>query len=337
MTTTIRARGPRELLAYVPFRLGYRPDDSAVLVSLRTARGRVGLVARIDLSDLADLENGPQVARTLVSHLCSDGASRAALVVYSDADLRSGGAGAARNGRRSSTAGMPRKPFSATSRSGSSRRAATTRSTASTRCAARRRPPAQRPRVHRGRRAHGSRRRVGRCLPCPLLRDPGDGRRAPASGCPGGARWRARREGRSRRRAATPLRCGAARAWRHGGPRRRSSTDGTASTNRPGTVRWTVRGEPGAPAGAPGRLEAALESIPVRDAVLLSFVAGNDELSGLTASAVQGPQVDAGTASVIAAIVDPVAGRPPDEEMALRTRGPGSGRGRGAQGRQALR
>ena len=90
MTTTIRARGPRELLAYVPFRLGYRPDDSAVLISLRTPRGRVGLVARVDLGDLADLEHGPQVARTLVSHLCSDGARRAVLVVYTDADLRTG-------------------------------------------------------------------------------------------------------------------------------------------------------------------------------------------------------------------------------------------------------
>ena len=96
MTTTIRARGPQELLAYIPFRLGYRPQDSGVLVSLRTSRGRVGLVARVDLDDLADLEHGPQVARTLVSHLSSDGATRAVLVVYADVDLRAGGAPAAR-------------------------------------------------------------------------------------------------------------------------------------------------------------------------------------------------------------------------------------------------
>uniref|UniRef100_UPI000ADF4B3B DUF4192 domain-containing protein n=1 Tax=Cellulosimicrobium cellulans TaxID=1710 RepID=UPI000ADF4B3B len=88
MTTLIRARSPRELLAYVPYRLGYRPRDSVVLVGLRGPRGRVGLVVRVDVDDLADLERGPQVARTVLAHLSADGARRVVLVAYTDAPLR---------------------------------------------------------------------------------------------------------------------------------------------------------------------------------------------------------------------------------------------------------
>ncbi|WP_196217304.1 DUF4192 domain-containing protein, partial [Cellulosimicrobium composti] len=96
MTTVIRAQGPRELLAYVPYRLGYRPRDSVVLVGLRPPRGRVGLVVRVDVADLADLEHGPQVARSVVGHLAADGAQRVVLVAYTDAPLRTGGDGVAR-------------------------------------------------------------------------------------------------------------------------------------------------------------------------------------------------------------------------------------------------
>jgi len=87
-TTTIRVNEPRELLAYLPHQLGFRPRDSAVAVSLRPPRGQVGLVARVDLADLGDLEAGPQVARGLVAHLGADRAARAVLVLYTDDDPR---------------------------------------------------------------------------------------------------------------------------------------------------------------------------------------------------------------------------------------------------------
>lgn len=87
-TTTIRVREPRELLALLPYQLGFHPQESCVAVSLRAPRGRVGLVARMDLRDLGDLEHGPQTARALVSHLVSDGARRAVLVLYTDSDPR---------------------------------------------------------------------------------------------------------------------------------------------------------------------------------------------------------------------------------------------------------
>ncbi|HUX69871.1 MAG TPA: DUF4192 domain-containing protein [Cellulomonadaceae bacterium] len=85
-TTTIRVREPRELIALIPHQLGFQPDESAVVVSLREPRGRVGLVARVDLDDLSDASSGPQLARTLVTHLVHDGAARAVLVLYTADD-----------------------------------------------------------------------------------------------------------------------------------------------------------------------------------------------------------------------------------------------------------
>lgn len=82
----LRIDEPRELLALVPHLLGFLPHDSAVAVSLRGPRRRVGLVARVDLDDVADLRHGPQVARALAAHLDRDGARAAVLVVYAGAD-----------------------------------------------------------------------------------------------------------------------------------------------------------------------------------------------------------------------------------------------------------
>lgn len=87
-TTTLRVSEPQEILALVPHRLGFRPRDSAVAVSLRPPRGAVGLVVRVDLPHLADPADGPLLARTLVAHLGRDGARRGILVLYTDRDPR---------------------------------------------------------------------------------------------------------------------------------------------------------------------------------------------------------------------------------------------------------
>lgn len=84
MTTTLRIREPQELLALIPYQLGFQPLTSAVVVSLRGARRRVGLVARVDLSDLREDDDGRQLARELVSHVASDGGRSAVLVLYPD-------------------------------------------------------------------------------------------------------------------------------------------------------------------------------------------------------------------------------------------------------------
>lgn len=83
--TTIRTSEPRELLALIPYQLGFQPVESVVLVSLRAPRLRVGLVARVDLIDLIAEGTGPGLAATLVSQLVQDGARRAVLVVYTTA------------------------------------------------------------------------------------------------------------------------------------------------------------------------------------------------------------------------------------------------------------
>ncbi|MCC2308589.1 DUF4192 domain-containing protein [Cellulomonas chengniuliangii] len=87
-TTTVRVNDPRELLAYLPHQLGFAPRESAVAVSLRAPRGRVGLVARVDLADLGHSETGPQVARGLVAHLGANRACGAVLVLYTASDPR---------------------------------------------------------------------------------------------------------------------------------------------------------------------------------------------------------------------------------------------------------
>lgn len=81
---TIRVSEPRELLAFIPHRMGFRPRESAVLVSLRPPRGEVGLVMRVDLADLADPLVGPQLARSAITTLDGDGARRVMGVLYTD-------------------------------------------------------------------------------------------------------------------------------------------------------------------------------------------------------------------------------------------------------------
>ncbi|KZM36083.1 DUF4192 domain-containing protein [Oerskovia enterophila] len=303
MTTTIRARGPRELLAYVPFRLGYRPADSTVLISLRAPRGRVGLVARTDLADLADLEHGPQVARTLVSHLCADGARRAVLVVYTDVDLRVGGAPAARE-----RAAVEHCREAAEDFLGDLEvwvvgpRGYSSLDCLDEACC----PAAGRPltdlestqvgahMVLAGAAVAPSR---AHSFAIPVL-EPALRRRAVRAS----ARWRADRE------KALAVGGDAAARWRAGGLEAWRSAVAVAE-RREGV------GETALPPALLGRLEAALESIPVRDAVLLSFAAGTEDVARLTATAVPGPQVEAGTASAIAAMVDPAVGLPPDPDV----------------------
>lgn len=75
-TKTIRINEPSELLALIPYQLGFIPTDSLVAISLREPRGRVGLIVRIDL------DGAEGSAASLAGHLAADGAARAAIVAY---------------------------------------------------------------------------------------------------------------------------------------------------------------------------------------------------------------------------------------------------------------
>lgn len=78
----IRVGEARELLAYIPFQLGFEPRESLVAVSVRARNSRVGLVARVDLAALAEREDGAETARFVAERLGADRAARVVLVVY---------------------------------------------------------------------------------------------------------------------------------------------------------------------------------------------------------------------------------------------------------------
>ena len=70
--------GPASLLAHAAYSLGFTPTDSLVAVSLRGPNSRVGVVARVDLSDACE------AAPVLAGHLRTDKADQVMLVVYTD-------------------------------------------------------------------------------------------------------------------------------------------------------------------------------------------------------------------------------------------------------------
>ncbi|OLT51344.1 DUF4192 domain-containing protein [Cellulosimicrobium sp. CUA-896] len=311
MTTLIRARGPRELLAYVPYRLGYRPRDSVVLVGLRGPRGRVGLVVRVDVEDLADVERGPQVARTVLAHLAADGAGRVVLVAYTDAPLRAAVPTAARERAavehcREAVESLlgPTDVWvvSSTGWSGLD-------CTDLTCCPADGRPL---------RELEGSEVGAHMVLAGESVADS----REEALRIPRATADARRRAARAARRARA--RPGAPQLGTLSGvPSGAPSAGTTVAWRLEGLRAWRsatallADGEGGVPATLPatlvGRLEAALESVPVRDAVLLSLVPGGDD--DLAERTVRGVDAEAGTGAAIARLVDPAVAVVPDPSL----------------------
>jgi len=84
-TQTVRLTEPRDLIAHIPYRLGFHPAESAVLVVLHlTPRGtrQVGLVARMDLADLAGPGTGASAASVLAGHVAACEPDEVQLVLY---------------------------------------------------------------------------------------------------------------------------------------------------------------------------------------------------------------------------------------------------------------
>ncbi|OJX94457.1 MAG: hypothetical protein BGO96_16475 [Micrococcales bacterium 73-15] len=77
----LRATGVEEVLSYVPHALGFHPESSVVLISLRPPRGRLGLTMRCDLEPLASPRAGDLLA-ALASHVRADGGTQVFCVVY---------------------------------------------------------------------------------------------------------------------------------------------------------------------------------------------------------------------------------------------------------------
>ena len=79
MTADITLRGPGDVLAVLPYQLGYHPRSCVVAVSLRDRR--VGLVAR---TDLPPPEHAGTVVDALVGPLLRDGATSVIVIGYED-------------------------------------------------------------------------------------------------------------------------------------------------------------------------------------------------------------------------------------------------------------
>ncbi|MCP2281643.1 protein of unknown function (DUF4192) [Promicromonospora umidemergens] len=337
--TVVRVAGPEDLLAYIPYRLGFEPAESVVAVSLTGPRQRVGLVARVDLDDLRlrqpDDPEGPDgaaTARWLADHVVADGADRAVVVLYTATD-----------------------PFVPT---GAARRAVDL-----LRARLERRLP--------GTEAWLVAPTGFRALDCadPMC-CPAEGRpltalqgsRVAAHMVLEGRTVAGTREERYALRAApeaarTQARRAAARwtdTYRRllngtrfpdgGGPidgaartDSTTATDGTIPTDdlraeralgewgaeSLGLWRSAVRTAAGTRPGRPvvlspvdlGKIGAALADTPVRDAVLLSLAPGTEETALRTARRQVDGDTDVATGAVMARIVDPEQGVPPDEEI----------------------
>src|SRR5690625_4163802 len=87
MTTTLRISEPSELLSYLPYHPGFQPQESVVALAVRGQRRRVGLLLRIDISDLLHPEAGEERRKILRSHMEDDGAHALILVTYTNSDF----------------------------------------------------------------------------------------------------------------------------------------------------------------------------------------------------------------------------------------------------------
>jgi hypothetical protein len=79
----LRARSPEDLLALVPYHLGFHPEHSLVALSLNGPRRRFGFTARFDLPPLPQV---PEVARHLVELVKQHRPDGLLLVVYAADD-----------------------------------------------------------------------------------------------------------------------------------------------------------------------------------------------------------------------------------------------------------
>ncbi|MBA8809063.1 DUF4192 domain-containing protein [Promicromonospora sukumoe] len=349
----VRVAGPEDLLAYVPYRLGFEPVESAVLVSLTGPRQRVGLVARVDLSDLRlrrpgdpDGPDGAATARWLADHVVADGADRAVVVLYTGTDPTAP-AGAARRAvdliRARLDHRLPGTEVWHVSPTGfraldctdplccppggrplavlkGSRVAAhmvlegrTVAGTREERYTLRAAPEAARTQARRAaarwtdthrRLLHRTTYPNGGPIDGPLL-----GQTGAASVDTAGRPGRSERPGRATSAAARVEQAG-----------RELADWGAESLGLwRSAVRLVADAQPGQPVTLSpvdlGKIGAALADTPVRDAVLLTLVPGTAETALRTARRETDGDTDRSTGAVMAQIVDPDRGIPPDEDL----------------------
>lgn len=289
---TLRVTEPREMLSLVPHQLGFHPTESAVAVSLRPPRGRVGLVVRVDLPDLANPEVGPQLARDVVAHLAGDGAERALLVVYTRDDPRRGpdAAVAAAVGcfREAAEAAFGDTPAWAVTSTGY----------LSLDCDETCCPPGGRPLADLSSTQVSAQMVLAGSSVAACRDDVGRIRLAGADARRSVARVRRRWQARGLR--AHDEGAAALEQWRR---------DGVAAWRR--AVAEQLDRDGGPTAAALGRLEAGLADLRVRDAVLVALVPGQGDLPERCVTGERpGAEDDAALGRALALVVDPLDGVP---------------------------
>lgn len=79
---------PHDLIAAIPFLIGYHPTNSLVLVSLK--EDCVGMAMRVDYPALSSIERSEEPYESLVKHLVREGAESALVVAYVPDDRSDG-------------------------------------------------------------------------------------------------------------------------------------------------------------------------------------------------------------------------------------------------------
>lgn len=79
---------PHDLLAAIPFLIGYHPTDSLVLVSLKDES--VGMAMRVDYPTLIDSKFSPDLTDSLLFHLTREGGDGALVIAYVPEDRNDG-------------------------------------------------------------------------------------------------------------------------------------------------------------------------------------------------------------------------------------------------------
>ncbi len=85
LPSVVRLRGPADILGVLPYRLGFHPTESLVVVCLEGPRRRDRLVLRLDLPSAAEED---AVAAEVAERVAHVGASAAVVVVYTGARSR---------------------------------------------------------------------------------------------------------------------------------------------------------------------------------------------------------------------------------------------------------
>lgn len=315
MTTTVRARDARDLLSALPYLVGFRPVESAVVACLRPD-GTVGLVARVSLAEVRDPAEREQVAGLLATRAGEDGAPAALVVLYTAAPVTPGTAGrAVADALRAAL--LRRVPFVERWVVGESRYRAL--DCDDDRCC----PPDGHPVAALESTAVSARLVLeGFGLAASREAVHALGRAgAAARGLAGRAAVRWQRAGDEARAERGRGADGPLREWRGASLDAweacvRTAAEALARQARaplaPAGSGERVPGPVELPPAPLGRLAAALADTAVRDAVLLWCVPGTGDLAVRTAGGGPAAELDAATAAALAAVVDPVVGRRPD-------------------------